>query len=259
MKKITLAILVALVIFISGCSSTPANSTDDSSNKDNIVVSNNDNAGETEDTSSDTSEETVSCVVTYSNVAVEYGILGPEAYVIIEYENTGNVPLFFSTCNCDIEDETGALIATEGYITCYPQVLAPEEKGYVYFITDLEDGDATKTLSAKMHLDYEKSVSDPIRYPLSDITIKNDDFYGVKAIGRIENNTTETLSSLSTICVIAFDADGNPLCVLDTYSSEVAPGDKVGFEAGALLIQDGITADAVASFVAYAYPYSYNW
>lgn len=171
---------------------------------------------------------------------------------IVGITNTGSKNLYIASGSFDFEDATGALIATEDYISAYPEVIQPGETSYMY-TESLIDGDLPETVNVIPHEDVEEATVDCVRLPVSEATIKDDKYFGLEAMGRVENNTGSD-ASFVYVCAIMKDVEGNPVCIAFTIVDEIKAGDKVGFSMTTLSIPDSITADSIASFDVYAYP-----
>lgn len=171
--------------------------------------------------------------------------------VIIEITNTGEVPLYLSSGGYDLETSDGALFDTESLVSVYPTVLEPGEKGYYREETTLDeapDGD----LTVIPHPDIKAAKIETIRFPVSDESIKPDDFNGLKMQGRVTNDSDED-ESLLTVAAILYDADGRCIGVLNGYS-DVPAGETMGFSISSMNLPEAVTPDAVASYTIYAYP-----
>lgn len=172
---------------------------------------------------------------------------------IVEITNTGTAPLYLGSASYDLEDGEGNLLSTESLVSFYPTVVDAGDKAYMYNETTF-DGDPVEDVNVVPHIKAEKAKIENTRYPVSDIKISEDRFYGVKVMGRIENNTSEDLS-MPEVAVVLLNADGEAIGVVFTYVMDGVPvGEKVGFEASGFSLPDSVTADAVADYVAFAYP-----
>lgn len=176
--------------------------------------------------------------------------------VAIPVTNTGDVNLYLSSGSIDIENSSGSLEDTLKLVSAYPQILRPGETAY-YFDETSYDGQETTDLKAIPHVDVKKAKVDCIRYSVSDIQIKDTDYFGAKVSGRVEN-TTDTEDSMIYIVANLFDANGVLIGQQFTILSEsLAPGEKIGFETSSL--SDNISADQVASYEIFAYPNQYQF
>ncbi|MBR5410769.1 MAG: FxLYD domain-containing protein [Clostridia bacterium] len=172
---------------------------------------------------------------------------------IVEITNTGSKPLYLNSASYDLEDESGSLLSSESMVSFYPTVVDVGEKAYMYNETTF-DGAPVENVTVLPHIKAEKAKIDNTRYPVSDIKISEDSLFGIKVIGRIENNTSEDLS-MPEIAVVLYNAAGEPIGVIYTYVMDGVPaGEKVGFEASGVSLPDSVTADAIADYVAFAYP-----
>lgn len=172
---------------------------------------------------------------------------------IIEITNTGSENLYLSSGSYDLEDESGALVASRSMVSAFPDVIAPGEKGYMYEVTTLDEAPEGE-LVALPRESVEKATVDLIRYETSDVQISGTDYGDIKILGRVEN-TSDEASSMVYIVAALYDADGNPVAVEFTIlSDELAPGDKIGFEFQSFSLPDTVTADMIADYTIYAYP-----
>lgn len=170
--------------------------------------------------------------------------------------NTGSVNLYLSSGSADIESGDGTLEDTVEGISAYPAVLKPGETGY-YFERTLYDGSATSGLKAVPHADVEKASVDCIRYAVSDVSIKDEQYFGAKVIGRVEN-TTEEDGSLVEVAALLFGTKGDLIGVEFTYvDGDLVAGDKKGFQCSSL--RTDLKASDIAEYQVYAYPTQYNW
>jgi hypothetical protein len=144
-------------------------------------------------------------------------------------------------------------------VSVFPEVIAPGEKAYYYEETTQDSLTEAIDLVILPRAEAVAATIDLIRYEVTDVTITDTDYFGPKAVGRVEN-TTDEAQTMVYITVILFDAADNPIGVLMTIrTDELAPGDKVGFEATSLSMPDSITAADVARFEAYSYPLQFQF
>lgn len=172
---------------------------------------------------------------------------------IIEITNTGSENLYLSSGSYDLEDESGALIASRSMVSAFPDVIAPGEKGYMYEVTTLDEAPEGELVAIPRE-SVEKATVDLIRYETSDVQISGTDYGDIRILGRVEN-TSDEASSMVYIVAALYDADGNPVAVEFTIlNDELAPGDKIGFEFQSFSLPDSVTADMIADYTIYAYP-----
>lgn len=173
--------------------------------------------------------------------------------VIVEITNTGKSNLYISSGAYDLEDESGKLIASRKYVSSYPDVIAPGEKAYMYDETTLDDT-VDGELSVVPHVDVKKAQVDLVRFPVTEVSFSDDEIWGIRALGRIENTSQET-QKLTYVSIALYNISGECIGVLSTTVTEdIAPNGKIGFETTSLALPDNVTADAIASYTAYAYP-----
>lgn len=179
--------------------------------------------------------------------------------VIVEINNTGTIPIYLSSGSYDLENSEGSIIANEQYVSEYPRVLAVGEKGYLYDETTLDNA-VSGTLTVVPRINSEEATIDCIRYPVTEIFLSDTTYYGIKAVGRIENTTNADEDSTIYVVIILYDSDNNPIGILkDLITDDFSAGSKIGFEATSLSMPDTITTSSVASYKAYSYPLKYQF
>ena len=73
--------------------------------------------------------------------------------------------------------------------TAYPDVIAPNEKGYVETLLDSVPSDTNLTVDP--HLSIEKATIDNIRYETSNVCLFTTSYGDLAATGYVENTTSE--------------------------------------------------------------------
>jgi hypothetical protein len=200
-----------------------------------------------------------------TEVAYELGYVGAKTWensigtvwvqVIFEVKNTGTADLYLSSGACDLEDASGSLVAAKKMISVYPDTIAPGESAIYYEETTLDDFSAGTALTVIPRPDVAKAKHEVIRLPVSDTKLQEEQYFGLKLIGRVENNTSDVMDGMTYVSAVLRDADGLPLGVMFTIiMDDIAVGDKVGFECSGLSLPDGVTLESVASFDVAAYP-----
>ncbi len=170
--------------------------------------------------------------------------------------NTGKVNVYLESGSADIENSSGSLEDTVDMISAYPNVIKPGETGYYYERT-LYDGSATSGLKAVAHPNVEKASVDCVRYKVSDVSVKDEQYLGAKVIGRVENTTNEE-GKMVEVAAILFDKNSALIGVEFTYLSDgLAAGDKKAFECSSL--RTDLKASDIAKYEVYAYPTQFNW
>lgn len=194
--------------------------------------------------------------IQYDNITVWESSTGTLWYTaVVEVANLGETTLQLSSCTLDVEDASGALVATLDLGTSVPEVIDPGETAY-YVDTSTLDAALPEGYQLVPHAKFGEHAA-PVRYPVSDVSLKDTDYFGVKAVCRVENSTDESISS-PRVSIILLGDDGHAVAQLLAYADEIAPGEKMGVELGALSMAPGITADSVSGYVAYAEP-MFQW
>jgi len=198
--------------------------------------------------------------ITYNNARLFTSSIGTVwVQLIAEIENTGSKALYLSSGSYELEDADGSLIKTGSLMSVYPQVIEPGEKAYYYEETTVDNVSADTEVVLLMRPKAAKATVSNIRYNVTDVKITDTKYYGVEASGRVENTSGET-DSMIEVAVVLFDADDKPIAVVNKLITEdLAPGDKIGFEASGWRQPDDVKADNVARYEAFAYPYQYQF
>ena len=179
---------------------------------------------------------------------------------IVEITNTGADNLYLGTGNYDLEDAGGNLIAAQSTVSCFPGVLAPGEKGYMYEETTL-DTEFDGELTVVPHMDVKTATVDLIRYDTSDLSVKDTEYFGVGTQGYLINNSETAIENeMVYVVVVLYDANDIPIGLeFSILNSNIQAGEKIGFETSALSMPDTVNAGAVASTAVYAYPLQFQF
>lgn len=112
---------------------------------------------------------------------------------IIEITNTSSDPIYLDDGVFDLEDAEGHLIQTDDMVSTAPYVVKPGEKGYFYnqMGDKIDQSVDLNTVQFVPQYKIVKANETPHEYPISDFSLVNDDWGGVKVIGRVENDTTD--------------------------------------------------------------------
>lgn len=175
--------------------------------------------------------------------------------VVVPVKNTGNTNLYLSSCTIDVENSNGTLEDTLSMVSVYPQVIKPGETAYYYEDT-FYDGDSFSGLKAIPHVEVEKATVKCIRYEVSEVQIKNEEYFGSYAMGRVENTTDADGSSVYVV-VNFYDSDKNLICQqFDILDDGLKAGEKKSFKTSNL---DSVDASKISSYSVYAFPYQYQF
>lgn len=195
--------------------------------------------------------------ITDKSVSVTTDSIGSK-YVQVSWavKNTGKVNLYLKTGSADIENSSGTMEDSVSMISAYPEVIKPGETGYYYERT-LYDGSATSGLNVVPHAEVLKATVDCVRYAVSELSVKEEQYFGAKVVGRVENTTDET-DTMAKVAAILFDSNGKLIGVEFTYiDGDLAAGDKKGFECSSL--RTDLHASDIAKYEVYAYPNQYQF
>ncbi len=173
---------------------------------------------------------------------------------IVEIMNTGSVPLYLSSSSYDLEDADGKLIASQTLVSVYPDVLDVGERGYLYEETTLDNVSGGRELTVIPRIDAVAAKVGLIRNTVTDISITDESYGGIKVLGRVENMGDEAQDT-TYVAIAFFDAGGAPIGLAFTILSDTLnAGDKIGFDATSLSLPESVKAASIASYTAYSYP-----
>jgi hypothetical protein len=169
-----------------------------------------------------------------------------EADVYAEVENTGDKPVEFSAGLVELFDADGNTLDSTDYVYCYPSVLAPGEKGFVYVSMYPENATAAADIA-----DYALTVTGKGSSGATNL-MKTSGIYeaGVSdgywtynyLTAEVTNETADTVYDL--YCVYALkDADGGLLYVY--YTSAYS----IGIPAGGTLFMRATLPNSVLAFL----------
>lgn len=259
MKKLLTVVLALVIVFtLCACGSEPAQQTNTHSQNDTVKTEEpkvEESKVEEIVTEAEPDKDDVAYEITYQRAYTYVDSIGTTwISAIVELENTGTDNLYISSCSLDIEDENGKLVTAIEYPSTAPTVFAAGEKAYIYDCTTLDSGaEAGKECTIMPHLKIEKAKVDFVRYEVSELEITVDDFGFLGAKGRAENKTSED-ANMPRVDVVLFNANNEPTGIMFTYLEDLVAGDKRGFTVSGISLPDEITADTIASYIAYSYP-----
>jgi len=209
-------------------------------------------------TNGTTTESEMAYEITFTSVVLHEDSIGSVwADIIAEVSNTGTIDLYLSSGSIDLEDGNGDLVDVLNLVSVYPQVISPGEKAYYFENTIIDDVSETETLNLVLHPEIEEATIEKSSFPVTDVTLSNDEYSGIEATGRVENTSDEDESMLYVVIVL-FGSDDKPMAVLLSID-DVDAGVKQGFTASALSISDDITAASVTRYEVYAYSYQFQF
>ena len=253
-SKALKVLLLIMTISIFVIMAVGSSSSDDSAKEGTNPSENSTNQGQN---TNDASKEIVEYSVGETVVTVWTSSIGTNWIKVgIPVTNTGNVNLYLESSSVDIENADGSLAATLSLVSVYPQIIKPGETAY-YFEETTYDGTQTEGLKVIPHVKAEKAKVELIRLDVSDLQIKDDEFFGPKVMGRVEN-TSDKEESMVYVIANFFDKDGKFIGQqFDILTDKLPAGDKIGFETSSLSSQ--LSASDIATYDVIAFPYQYQW
>lgn len=256
MHKRTICTIFSILFLTTACTTTDPQPVETAPETDTTAAAETQQETETE-TEPETEAAPVSdAQIQYDNITVWESSTGTLWYTaVVEVANLGETTIQLSSCTLDVEDASGALVATLDLGTSVPEVIDPGETAY-YVDTSTIDAALPEGYKLVPHAKFGEHAA-PVRYPVSEVSLKDTDYFGVKAVCRVENSTDESISS-PRVAIILLGDDGHAVAQLLTYGDEIAPGEKMGVECMAMAMPDSITADSVSGYVAYAEP-MFQW
>lgn len=250
MKK-TIAVIISmfLAVGISGCGEKSV-----IDNKETTTETKTEATTETT-TEATTEAEVVDYEITYQNLELLEHSSGTKLQIIVEVENTGTQDLHLSS-SAELEDADGNLVGVIDGLSIYPDIIAPGEKGYLYEEAILDN--YTGELNLVLRPSIEESTKDIVRYEVADVSLSENMWGKVSALGRV-TNTSDEVATLSYIKIIYFDENHIPIgCDSTTITSDLEPNETIGFEIGGATLPDFVNLENVADYVIYAHPMQYQ-
>lgn len=200
--------------------------------------------------------ETTAEIYTYTPT---YGDAKEYIRLVTPLKNTGNRNIYCSSSTYDIEDSNGNVLQSIDSVSCEPTILKPGETAYYYDEVEYT-GSIKSGVKAIPHPTIKKATyTKCIRYDVSNVTFNDDRAYGLKALGKITNNT-ETTSSWIIAAIHVFDKKGDFVITLDASTRKaISPKESISFSASSLngFLHKDFTANDVGRYEAVAY--EWDW
>ena len=261
-RKLAIVLCLALSVGITACGSSSSSPTQ------SAPASNEENGSETETEEVETEEPAEEAASSNDSTAWEVGegkvvtwtdsIGSGWIQIIVPVTNTGSDNLYLSTGTMDLEDESGHLVDSRSMVSVYPDVLQPGETAFYYEETTLEVEENT-TLKVVPHVEVSKAKVDCIRYDVSDLTLKDEEYGGIALTGRVENTTDEE-GSLVYVTALFYGSGNEPIAQAFTIlDNNLAAGDKIGFSASTFSVPDSVTMDMIDHYEVFAYPTQFQF
>ena len=166
----------------------------------------------------------------------------------VEIENTGSVPLYLHDATFDIEDDNGHLLKSENLISTCPDAIFPGECGYFYDDhIDLDDVDDSNGLKLVPNYKVDEAKHEIVDYETSDVSIREDNVWKCKIIGRLTNTTNEKIGIIY-VNAIYYDAEGNVLGISGTNLTDIEAGATESFEIIGQFFRDDVSFSDIADY-----------
>ena len=129
-KSIIIIYIIALLALIASSCSISEGSISDTSEESAATDA------DTTEENTEASAENVAYEITDNRLVLYTNSIGTVwMQGIVEITNTGNVDLYMSSGQFDIEDASGSLVDSSSMISVFPQIISPGEKAYYYMST----------------------------------------------------------------------------------------------------------------------------
>lgn len=175
------------------------------------------------------------------------------AQTIVEIANTGAEELYLAPGAYDLLDSAGGLVASQSLVSCFPDIIRPGEKGYMYEETIL-NGFAGGELTVIPQVNAKPSQNPCVRYDVTDVSVFDDQLGGVKVMGRVENKTSEA-GAVPYVAAVFYSPGGAPIGLAFTILTEsFGAGEQRSFELLGFSLPPDVTADSISGTAMYAYP-----
>lgn len=250
--------MVIMVFFAFAAGSGESNSTRDSVtiDSDGNVVSGGNNSG-------DNNAAALKYEITDTDFDYYKNSLGRyEYYGYVEIKNTGTCDIYMQDCVFDLEDNDGHLLQSDTLISHCPEVIAPGEKGYFYNSLGASSIDSSVSLDNGVRLVPQMKLAQakgkPVSYPVSDVSVRKDDYGYVKVTGRVENTTEKDINYMY-IHVLFYDKDGKVIAITGTSVTDIGAGMKGSFDMTAMFVNDNLKFEDIKETKVIAEDSYYQW
>ena len=142
-------------------------------------------------------------------------------------------------------------------VSAYPQVLKPGETGWYYEESTL-DSEPKSELKVIPHESVKKATVDCVRYSVSDLSISDDTYGGIKITGRVENVTEED-EGMPYVVAFMYDANDKLLGQAFTIMDDLKAGDKMGFSMSTFGSNPDFKAENVKRYEVYSFPVQFQF
>jgi hypothetical protein len=253
MKKIALISLAAFLIAFTGCAK------EDSTQTDNPVSAPKTTTAKAVTTTTKPAE-IVACEMTNFNYKF-YSLVGQlgrnEIWLntIVEYTNTGNVPLYFYNGYFDLEDSEGYEVVSHNkhlynsYQNISSRVVGVGEKVYCNVYTRVSDMTEIPSVDYVLNTkpEFEKAEKEVTALAILDNSIAKTDT-GISVNGEVENNSSEEIDKFDMLIrTVLFDKANKPLFIVNSKieKNSLSANEKSRFAS----VSDSLSTGGVTSYL----------
>lgn len=172
-------------------------------------------------------------------------------------QNTGEVPIYISSCKFDIETSDGELVDVMD-AEVYPNIIAPGEKAIVYDVSSFDKYNPEKEYVALPNVNYKKSTTTLEYLKISSFSLSENKYGYLECVGRVEN-TTDKEQTLYMVVIFLYDDNGNILDLAYTYPDDIAQGEKTSFDKTFMDNYFGVDLEDVVKYKVIAYPVKFQF
>jgi len=246
LKRKSFALLVALVlamiIIMAGCAGGQQGSADTSKEP----------GGNTKESNNAAAEITQTALYKWKNSIGSIWVHGA-----IEIKNIGTVPIEIGDIAISFLGEDNTILGTTSMVLAVPEIIKPGEVAYAGDSTVLEGvSNIDEIIDIEANMDFDETEEESPVLSVEDLNLRTDSYGDFKITGRVTNTSTKNADDIRIIIAL-FNREGELLGIKNASPDvTLAPGRKMGFEAGYPPIESG-TASKVNTFTGKAYNWSW--
>ena len=228
------------------------------SNQTSVSQTNDNNSSEKGTVNTQKAEYSAKTLI-FEIIPDKYGS-GYKYRALVEIKNTGKCNLYIHGESFDIEDKNKHLIQTDEYlIGCCPNIIKPNEKGYIFTTNERELKNVTSVddLVLVPKAGIEPTSASLNEYTVSDVSVFENKYGQPEVVGRITNNTKKNESS-AYLYAFYYDSKGEILGIIRDSAPYLEAGKTVSFDMNGLLGWD-INFEAIASYKIIAINYYFGF
>lgn len=150
--------------------------------------------------------------------------------VICPIKNTGNVNIVKNFGRFEVENSEGELLTTFEYGQIIPDVLRPNETGYLCHV-EYQSDDYPSDIKVVTDLEMRGCLIEEVRLETSDVKVYREKSGDYKIVGKFINNTDKSVIDLD-MAALLFDSNDQLITIVEwnLYHTEIEPGASQGFE-----------------------------